>query len=73
MRRGSAVRESRRFTGNARGGHRAPGHHSTSARQTGGAVGIALVGGLAPSAGTWVVAYGYAVIAAPAGGPGQSS
>ncbi|MEC3980297.1 MFS transporter [Amycolatopsis sp. H20-H5] len=35
-----------------------------AARQTGGAVGVALVGGLLPGTGLWLVATGYALIAA---------
>ncbi|WIV57297.1 MFS transporter [Amycolatopsis nalaikhensis] len=44
-----------------------------AARQTGGAIGVALVGALAPAAGMWLVAAGYALVAGLAFAERQSS
>ncbi|GAB3156741.1 MFS transporter [Amycolatopsis stemonae] len=44
-----------------------------ASRQTGGAIGVALVGGLLPAAGMWLVAAGYALVAGLAFAERQSS
>ncbi|UOX85356.1 MFS transporter [Amycolatopsis sp. FBCC-B4732] len=44
-----------------------------ASRQTGGAIGVALVGALAPAAGMWLVAAGYALVAGLAFAARQSS